>query len=96
MELDRIRTLATAIRNVSDIPAVKSMAEEILLQVDMVSNRISCPCGRKNLRKEVQVANFKHYWRYVCPNCGRESEWVDRESRLKTAWNKMLREERNA
>lgn len=102
MELDRIRTLATAIRNVSDIPAVKSMAEEILMQVDMLrpvkmeEARLPCPCGRKNLRKVLKYEHFKHYWRYVCPNCGRESEWVDRESRLKTAWNKMLREEEHS
>ena len=30
----RIKELATAIKNVSDIPAVKSMAEEILMQLD--------------------------------------------------------------
>ena len=100
-KLDRIHDLATAIRNVSTIPAAQSMAEEILMQVDMMKPasqdvvRLPCPCGRKNLWKELMSAHFKRYWRYVCPNCGRESEWVDREGKLKTAWNKMLREERD-
>ena len=59
-----------------------------------MSDRLPCPCGRKNLRKLVMADHHEILWKYRCPACGRETGWMKTEAKMRKAWNELILSER--
>lgn len=53
--------------------------------------RLQCPCGARKVERWYQLREVQ----YVCPRCGRETDFYPTEKELTQAWNKAIMEETN-